>query len=132
AALKRKADAWALLTEGGEGHSRGAIYLGGYAIECKLKALAMERYHCSTLKDLEEKRSLPYGELHTHGLIALLRHLQLYDKLRRSEVGRDFANYVGRWTPHWRYNPRNWPEAKARAFLEAVDRVYVWLDNNRY
>ena len=44
AALKRKADAWALLTAKGPAngrHARGAGYLGGYAIECKLKAIAM-------------------------------------------------------------------------------------------
>ncbi len=44
AALKRRADAWALLQTGKAQHARAAGYLGGYAIECKLKAIAMEIY----------------------------------------------------------------------------------------
>ena len=48
AAFKRKRDAWALHTQGPL-HARGAMYLGGYAIECKLKAIAMEIHQCRTL-----------------------------------------------------------------------------------
>jgi hypothetical protein len=48
AALKRRSDAWALLDAEGR-HARGAGYLGGYAIEWKLKAIAMEVFGCWTL-----------------------------------------------------------------------------------
>jgi len=36
-------------------HSRGAMYLAGYAIECKLKAIAMETFRCRTLEELRVK-----------------------------------------------------------------------------
>ena len=70
-------------------------------------------------------------EVYTHGIEALVEALPFRDSLRRSLVWRDFANQVNRWKPSWRYNPRDWEEESARAFLDAVDRVYRWLDSNR-
>ena len=40
AAFKRKRDAWALHASGPK-HARGAMYIGGYAIECKLKSICI-------------------------------------------------------------------------------------------
>ena len=132
AAVKRKADAWKLLRRGGAEHTRGAVYLGGYAVECKLKAIAMERHVCWTLEQLALRWQVSEDVVFSHGLEVFLNQLSLYDKLRKSEVGRDFTGQVNQWRPSWRYSPRNWPVAEAEVFMNAVERVYAWLDANRY
>ena len=54
AGLKRLGDAKALLRKG-RARGRGAMYLAGYAVECKLKAIAMEIYDCWTLEQLARR-----------------------------------------------------------------------------
>ena len=130
ASFRRKADAKHLLESGGKHHTRGAMYLGGYAIECKLKALAMERFGCSTLAKLSEV--LPSEVVYAHKLEPLLNHLGLRDKLEASSVGRDFAREVNPWWASWRYDPSNPPVEKAQLFMAAVDRIFDWLEANRF
>jgi hypothetical protein len=42
---------------------RGAMYLGGYSVECLLKSRLMKKFECRTLRELDE-------ELKDRGLIA--------------------------------------------------------------
>jgi len=130
ASLKRKRDAWALFRSGAE-HARGAMYIGGYAIESKLKSIAMEIHRCRTLAQLATKLRLKESDFYTHGLEALAKKLPLHPRLQRSVVWHDFASYVNRWRPAWRYDPNDWPSREAELFLQAVDRVYDWLKSNR-
>lgn len=129
-AIKRRADARRLM-EGGQPHSSGAVYLAGYAVECKMKAIAMEVHGVTTLRALGSKLGLDDGAVFTHGLEALLEFLPFQESFRRSLVWRDFTTQVARWRPAWRYEPRDWETEKATAFMDAVDRVYRWLDANR-
>lgn len=99
AAVKRRADAWHLLRSGLPQHTRAAVYLGGYAIECKLKVAAMEAYDVWTLADLAARLGVDDREVYTHGLIALLEHLPARARFRRSAVWRDFAVEVNHWRP---------------------------------
>lgn len=55
AALKRLADARLLLSTRRNEYSRCAGYLAGYAVECKLKAVAMEVLDCWTLDELRTR-----------------------------------------------------------------------------
>lgn len=128
AARKRLNDAKVLLAQGPE-HSRGAAYLGGYAIECKLKAIAMEVFSCWTLKQLANEWSVDDRDVYTHGLEALLSRLPQTHRIRRSPIWRDFVQNVNHWRVAWRYDPSPWPQAGE--FLKAVERVYHWLDVNR-
>jgi hypothetical protein len=132
AAIHRRADAWALLGSG-PGHARGATYLGGYAIECRLKAVAMEIYGSRTLRGLAERLKVGEDEVYTHGLEALLNHMPqtLRENLRSTdEVWRAFTA-VNRWRPSWRYEPHPFDARDAKDFLKAVDAVFHWLDRNR-
>jgi hypothetical protein len=132
AALKRRSDAWVLLRAGRD-HARAAMYLGGCAIECKLKAIAMEVHDVWTLRDLARVWRVSEDEVYSHGLEALLEHLPaLRDRLREGPVWRRFAGFVNKWRASWRYNPWNAKEAEAKTFLEAVDSVYKWLEANRF
>jgi len=128
--LKRLRDAEALLVAG-DAHTRGAMYLGGYAIECKLKAVALEIYDCYTLRELAHRWRVHDSVVYTHGLEALAKRLPLYNRLVASAVWRDFAGSVNQWGPAWRYNPYNPSREKAEVFLSSVRRVFAWLDSNR-
>lgn len=141
AALKRKLDAEFLLDrrdsenwfrQSGK-HARGAMYLAGYAVECKLKAIAMEIEKCHTLEQLRQKWRGGERDIYDHGLEALARRIRggLWQNFRRSLVWRDFREQVNRWRPSWRYDPQDHNNAKAAAFLDAVNRVYNWLEANR-
>src|SRR5436309_1519664 len=68
AAIKRRADARVLATQA---HWRGAMYLAGYAVECRLKARLMEMYRARTLAGLEVllvARSREQVDLATHSI----------------------------------------------------------------
>jgi len=138
AAFKRLRDAKALLGRQ-EGdwyqqkgrHARGAMYLAGYAVECKLKAIAMEVNRCRSLGELQARWGVTEQDVYTHGLEALARRLPLYNRLRKSSVWRDFASQVNRWRPAWRYDPQDHRNETAAAFVAAVETVYNWLESNR-
>jgi hypothetical protein len=53
----------------------GAIYLGGYAIECSLKALICSQEHKNNFKDTEFYKGNP--KTHLHDLNHLLKHASL-------------------------------------------------------
>jgi hypothetical protein len=138
AAIKRLRDAKFLLNQqdgpswrdqSGK-HARGAMYLAGYAIECKLKSIAMETLGCRTLEELRIKLRVDEHDIYSHGLERLATMLGLYSRLRQSRVWRDFGE-VNRWRPSWRYDPKDWNNGLALEFLEAVERVYYWLESNR-
>jgi hypothetical protein len=133
AAFRRLRDAEALLRAGGE-HAHCAMYVAGYAVECKLKAIAMEVHNCVTLEELARRWQVDEREVFTHGLECLARRLTLYSRFVKSGVWRDFSGQVNRWRPSWRYKPGEASvkmNQKADAFLRAVERVCKWLDANR-
>jgi hypothetical protein len=127
--LKRLSDAEALL-ENKTPHGQGAKYLAGYAVECKLKAIAMEIYGCWKLEDLAKKLEIDDRDIFSHGLEALATILPIYDRLRKSHVWKDFAK-VNEWRPSWRYSQQEIPNEKAKVFVDAVKRVRNWLEANK-
>ena len=133
AAARRLRYAWAILEKGPE-HAQCAKYLGGYAIECKLKAVAMEIYGCWKLEELAEKLGMGSEDVFTHNLERLAKKLtNLYGKLMAGRAGRSFAE-VNKWKPAWRYVPGEVSlKAKESAthFLFQVREVYNWLETNR-
>ena len=130
AAAKRVSDARTLI-RAGDGQRRGAMYLAGYAVECRLKAIAMEIYNCWTLRQLAAHWEVDNERVFTHALEAFAQRLPLWNSLKASGVWRDFAGEVNQWNPAWRYNPREPSSERAEAFLDAVERVVQWLDSNR-
>lgn len=109
ASVKRLLDAKKLLAAGKE-HARGAMYLAGYSVECKIKAIAMERYNCVSLDELRRARKLDENDVYTHGLEALFGKLlpnNVYDRFKKCGVHTGFVRYV-----------------------DAVDEVNRWLSSN--
>lgn len=132
AAVHRKMDAKALLSDG-EPHTRGAMYLAGYAIECKIKAKAMELHKCKSLDDLREKLDLQDESVYSHRLESLVNDLLpkgTRDRLFQGRAKVAFTSHVNQWLPEWRYDPTSPGLERATEFLEAVDVVWDWLENN--
>lgn len=132
AALKRREDA-RVLFEQGEQHFMGAMYLGGYTVECNLKWLLMEINRVNTLKELAEKLQVDDSILYTHKLEALINILpgDYSWRFRISDVWRDFRTEISHWSPEWRYSPKIQSKENAENFLNAVDNISTWLKNNR-
>ncbi len=133
ASRHRFADARALLDAS---RWQGAMYIAGYAVECLLKTKLMHIYRCQTLRELEEELQrraiLPEAStVFTHQLEFLLRLAPGWDRLMQNrETRRLFSNKVNKWTPIWRYAPRQVTRDEATEFIDSVDKVMRWIDNN--
>ena len=114
---------------------RGAMYLGGYSVECLLKTKLMLRHDCHNLRELEEALQdaglLAAGTtIYTHQLELLLRLAQGMDRLRQNQSLWKLFNIANLWMPAWRYNPDLSNREDAEDFLEAVERVSHWIESN--
>jgi HEPN domain-containing protein len=114
---------------------RGAMYLGGYSVECLLKTKLMRRHDCHNLRELEETlqgaRLLAADTtIYTHQLELLLRLAQGIDRLRQNQSLWRLFNIVNLWMPAWRYNPDLSSREDAEDFLESVEKVSHWIESN--
>lgn len=121
----RIAEAQALL---GLSMPDGAYYLGGYAVECALKARISGRF---ALHEWPEKKFV--NDCHTHVLADLLRLAGLDADLRADAVadpvfGRNW-NDVKDWNEHCRYQTHS--QAKAQKLIDAImnpaNGVLQWI-----
>ena len=106
------------------------MYLAGYAIECKLKSIAMEVHKRHSLAQLARKWGVDDHDVYTHGLEALGKRLPCWSNLLRSAFRDDFRGQVNLWRPSWRYDPEDSVNGKALSFIRAVRNVYYWLEKN--
>jgi HEPN domain-containing protein len=114
---------------------RGAMYLAGYAVECLLKTKLMRMFDCRHLRELEaellRRGVLPaQATVFTHHLEVLLRLTQALDRLRQNEPLWRMFNIVNRWIPAWRYTADLSNREDAEDFLEAIEQVSHWIENN--
>lgn len=114
---------------------RGAMYMAGYAVECLLKTKLMRMFDCRHLSELEEelqrRRVLSaQATVFTHQLELLLRLTNGIDRLRQNEEHWRMFNLVNRWVPAWRYTADESNPDDANDFLEAVEKVSRWIENN--
>jgi hypothetical protein len=133
ASIRRQADARTLLEQR---HWRGAMYLLGYAVECRLKACLMEKYGANTLGQLEDvlrKRFSKDLNLKDHSIERLLDLLEIRDKLMGR--GGDTKNLrafqrCNEWTVNWRYRPDLGNKDECQGFFEAVQRFLSFIQGN--
>lgn len=111
------------------------MYIGGYAVECVLKAKLMERHRCRNLRELEERlhdrRLLAADDtVFTHRMELLLRLCDGMSRLSQNKVlWADFA-MINRWIPAWRYDGKESTAHDAEDFLRGIERVYGWAKLN--
>lgn len=114
---------------------RGAMYLAGYSVECLLKAKLMQKFDCRHLRELESELQrrgvLPgHATVFTHQLEILIRLAQRLDRLRQNApLWQDF-NIANRWLPAWRYAANLSRREDAEDFLDAVEKLSRWIENN--
>ena len=102
-----------------------AQYLGGYAIECALKALITVETPPSKRpagKSVDEWMKDEFG----HGLAKLRAAAGRYAQLPKAIVG-EFV-FVSRWDPQSRYDPGPGRPEVAERFLLAAERIIKWAD----
>ncbi len=132
ASRQRLADARVLFNAS---RHRGAMYMAGYAVECLLKTKLLHIYDCNNLRELEEllrQRSiLPTNRtVFTHQLEDLLRLTPGYNRLKRNtDVWHSFHE-INRWTPHWRYTPKQATRQEAIEFMTDIENVMHWINTN--
>jgi HEPN domain-containing protein len=114
---------------------RGAMYLAGYSLECLLKAKLMRMLGCNHLLELDDElkaRRLLAADatVFTHQLRLLLGLTQRPDQLRQNQAEWGLFNLVNLWIPAWRYSADLSNVDDARDFLQAVEIISRWVENN--
>ena len=114
---------------------RGAMYMGGYSVECLLKTKLMKMFRCNHLRELEDelrrRHVLPAdATVFTHQLGVLLNLTGTTVRLRQNRECWRLFNLVNQWMPAWRYNANLSNPEDANDFLSAVEEVSGWIENN--
>ena len=115
-------------------HTRGAMYLCGYGVECMFKAYLIAQY------DPFQSLSKVLGELRKadpnirdicgasgHDLPYLLTLTQLEGRMdlgRRKQMGQ-----VAKWRSTWRYNPKPATLEEAREMIQAARALVNWINS---
>ncbi|HMN40663.1 MAG TPA: hypothetical protein PKE29_07430 [Phycisphaerales bacterium] len=131
-------DARRLWQSGMAKHMNGAVYLGGLALDCLLKARLLEKHPAlrSTLPENLAQRERARWNLvyRTHDLEAIVGELP--DVTRRLQDASVFGaprldtmlkSACSRWSIHVRYLPKRVDAAEADEFLRQVEELRRWL-----
>ena len=110
-------------------------YMAGYAVECLLKTKLMQIYGCRNLHELEEELQrrgvlTHHTSVFTHRLELLLWLAQGSDRLRQNRLLWPQFSIVNRWMPAWRYTANLSNCEDAEDFLDAIDNIIRWIENN--
>lgn len=104
---------------------RVAVYIGGYAAECILKALLLsvtpERERPATMVSLRRE----FG----HSVLALGEGLRQRGVNVPGRVAREIA-FAASWSPELRYEPGLGDPRETGRFLAAVEVVLLWADGS--
>ena len=137
-AERRFADACCLRDSGQQERANGAIYMAGFAIECLLKALLLERH--PNLRKRVDPGKLSSSDrevqslLYSHELDDMLGFLPEVEKKLaavKTKSGQSawkrFSDICEEWTVYARYSPAAAKLDDARRYLETVEEVKKWL-----
>jgi HEPN domain-containing protein len=121
AAQQREEDAEWLLRGG---RTTGAVYVGGYAVECILKSLLL----ASVASGLRQKIIRSFRGAIAHEIEWLA---WLYRRNVGANVPKEVARHITRvasWTTALRYDPTNIKRSIAEEFMRSVAAVRAWAD----
>ena len=138
-AERRFDDADYLRKSGSNARANGVFYLGGFVIECLLKARLLEQYpNIGKVRDpsiLAGQERVVWNLLYrSHELDAILSCLpDLQEKMlaagtaEGADAFRKLNEICGEWTIFARYSPRAETMASAARFLAEVKELRSWL-----
>lgn len=137
-AERRFGDADALVKTRRNARANGAIYLGGFVVECLLKAKLMDRFPWLQNAGSPEGRSKTDQRLwwlcYSHDLDSILAKLPaITENLARQ--GQRESNHLTRslrsicevWSIYARYSPYSADIDDARDFLDQIEELKPWL-----
>ena len=136
---RRFDDADALRDTKENARANGAIYLGGFVIECLLKARLLERFPWLQSAGSPEGRpkedqylwSLCYRSHDLDEILAKIPEItERLSRLEQRESGRlsqSLKSICGQWTIYARYSPYNADIDDARKFLDEIEEIKPWL-----
>jgi hypothetical protein len=102
----------------------GAVYLAGYAVECRLKWAVTERQNLTYLPATLEK----------HDWDLLLDAAHLRPELQREEndlLRAVYSDLADRWGPQLRYQTKVIAPHEAERLYRGIRQVYTWLCDYR-
>jgi hypothetical protein len=137
-AERRYHDALCLLNSGDNERATGAMYMGGFTIECLLKASLLDRHRNLQSPVDPAKLSATDREvlqlLYSHDLDDMLLLLPEVEKKLRSvqqsgsgSLWRHFREVCEEWTVYARYSPKQASTGEARRFIDTITEVKTWL-----
>ncbi|GDX41052.1 hypothetical protein LBMAG21_13440 [Armatimonadota bacterium] len=115
-------------------HTRGAMYLCGYGIECLLKAYLISQHpHLQRLSDVlvELRKTTPDVRdicgASGHDLPYLLTLTGLSGSM--DETRKRQANLCSKWRSSWRYNHKVARRDDAEAMVDAASELVKWINS---
>jgi hypothetical protein len=138
-AERRFDDADALRQTGRNARANGAIYLGGFVIECLLKAKLLERFawlQSAASPDGRSKKeqhlwSLCYRSHDLDEILARLPEIEVRLSSREqrgsTRLAQSLKKICAQWTIYARYSPYNADIDDARTFLDQIEELKPWL-----
>ena len=118
----------------------GAMYMGGFVIECLLKALLLDRHRnlqapVDPAKLSESDREVFQLLYTSHELEAMLDFLpEVEVKVLTAPEGPAlwdrFRTVCAQWTVYARYSPKSARREDARWFLDSIREVKQWLKDS--
>ena len=138
-AQRRLEDAEWLRKSGDNARANAVFYLGGFVIECLLKAKMLERYR--SMQHARSPESMSEADREVWRLIYRSHDLEeMLDRLPETRQRIAKADVIGgtqrlaalrtmcqQWTIFARYSPRAQTMAEAEAFLRRIKDVMPWL-----
>jgi len=116
-----------------KGRYRGAMYMAGYSVECRIKVKLMNCFRVLTLDGLQSKlqRRLPDPELklRIHDLNQLGMLLPRWELVCQDRHFRRSWSDVGLWSVAWRYEQEVLDKSVAEKFLGSVQEVLKCIEN---
>jgi hypothetical protein len=136
---RRLADARYLRDSRRNERANGAMYLGGFVVECLMKASLLERNPWLQNAAIPSRRTPAEQKLwslcyRSHDLEEILEQLpEMLDPLKRlgqreqSRLTASLRSVCGQWTIFARYSPRSATMDEAAQFLARVEELKPWL-----
>ncbi len=136
---RRLRDATALRQTGKNERANGAMYLGGFVVECLLKAKLLERF--PWLQNAGTPEGRPAAErrvwslfYRSHDLEEILARVPaIADRLSELEqrefnrLSQSLKSICARWTIYARYSPHSADMGEASQFLDQIEELRPWL-----
>jgi len=113
-----------------------AMYLAGFALECRLKALLLEKLTFSRAMRVAVPEETEYRRLifQSHDLSAmhgqlpdLMTKLEKKDREHQTNTLSLLRQVCGEWTIFARYSPASATRAEAKLFIERVEDLKNWI-----